>query len=69
MVDSATPLTFPPAMSSTPRRTPAKAAEHGAREQRLAEALRENLRRRKEQARGKPAPAQSARKTGDEPPA
>ncbi|MFD2237095.1 hypothetical protein [Aureimonas populi] len=36
------------------------------REERLAERLRENLRRRKAQARARPAPAEGAR---DEPPA
>ena len=40
-------------MSDTPRLTPARRAEHAARDKRLAEALRENLRRRKEQARGR----------------
>ncbi|HXO01036.1 MAG TPA: hypothetical protein VN900_03215 [Stellaceae bacterium] len=46
-------------MSETPRLTPARRAEHAARDKRLAEALRENLHRRKEQARdreGEPAP-------------
>ena len=40
-------------MSETPRLTPARAAEREAREKRLAEALRANLRRRKEQARAR----------------
>jgi hypothetical protein len=46
-------------MRDTPRLTPARRAEHAARDKRLAEALRANLRRRKEQARardGEPAP-------------
>jgi hypothetical protein len=46
-------------MSETPNLTPARRAEHAARDKRLAEALRENLRRRKEQARARddsPAP-------------
>ncbi len=38
-------------MAEIPRRTHAKATEHAARDERLARALRENLRRRKEQAR------------------
>jgi hypothetical protein len=33
--------------------TPARQAQHAARDKRLAEALRDNLRRRKEQARAK----------------
>jgi hypothetical protein len=40
-------------MDESPRLTPARRAEHAARDKRLAEALRENLRRRKEQARAK----------------
>jgi hypothetical protein len=40
-------------MDETPRLTPARRAEHAARDRRLAEALRENLRRRKEQARAR----------------
>jgi hypothetical protein len=47
-------------VSETPRLTPVRRAEHAARDKRLADALRENLRRRKEQARdreGAPAPA------------
>jgi hypothetical protein len=38
-------------MRERPNLTPEKAAEHVARDARLATALRENLRRRKEQAR------------------
>jgi len=38
-------------MADTPRLTPARRAEHQARDKRLAEALRANLQRRKEQAR------------------
>jgi hypothetical protein len=38
-------------MSEPPHVTRRKAVEQAAREQRLAKALRENLRRRKEQAR------------------
>jgi hypothetical protein len=47
-------------MPDSPRVTPAKAAEHAAREARLAEALRDNLRRRKQQARGRAADRDSA---------
>jgi len=36
-----------------PRLTPARRAEQAARDKRLAEALRANLRRRKEQARAR----------------
>jgi len=41
------------ATGETPRLTPARRAEHASRDKRLAEALRENLRRRKEQARAR----------------
>jgi hypothetical protein len=47
-------------MREPPKLTPRKRAEHAARDSRLAAALRENLRRRKEQAR--------ARSAGGEPP-
>jgi hypothetical protein len=40
-------------MPESPRLTPSRQAEHAAREKRLADALRENLRRRKEQARSR----------------
>jgi hypothetical protein len=40
-----------PAMPQDPRLTDAKRAEQGARAERLARALRDNLRRRKEQVR------------------
>ena len=40
-------------MSEAPRLTPARQAEQAARDKRLAEALRANLRRRKEQARAR----------------
>jgi hypothetical protein len=40
-------------MSEPPRLTPGRQAEHAARDKRLAEALRANLRRRKEQARAR----------------
>jgi hypothetical protein len=42
-------------MNNSPTLTSAKAAEHAARDERLAKALRDNLRRRKEQAAGRPA--------------
>jgi hypothetical protein len=38
-------------VSDAPRLTAGRRAEHAARDKRLAAALRENLRRRKEQAR------------------
>ncbi|HTW51663.1 MAG TPA: hypothetical protein VME45_07185 [Stellaceae bacterium] len=40
-------------MTGTPRLTGARQAERAARDKRLAEALRANLRRRKEQARAR----------------
>jgi len=40
-------------MTDAPRLTRAKQGQHAARDQRLARALRENLRRRKEQARAR----------------
>jgi hypothetical protein len=59
-------------MADTPRITRAKETEHAAREERLARALRENLRRRKEQARTREPNAGRRRHkpaAGDEPPA
>ncbi len=50
-------------MPDDPRLTPARQAEHTARDKRLAEALRANLRRRKEQTRARedePSPADGA---------
>jgi hypothetical protein len=44
---------MPETPHSAPRLTPGRRAEHAARDRRLAEALRENLRRRKEQARAR----------------
>jgi hypothetical protein len=41
------------AMTDSPRLTRRKQVEHAARDERLARALRENLRRRKEQARAR----------------
>ena len=46
------PLTFP-AMKQKPDTGPAAAAEAARRRERLAAALRDNLRKRKEQARGR----------------
>ena len=40
-------------MRESPRLSPSRQAEHAARDKRLAEALRENLRRRKEQTRAR----------------
>jgi len=54
-------------MPALPRLTPRKTAEQGERERRLAEALRENLRRRKEQARAKPVRRGAARTAKEEP--
>ena len=59
---SGTRSAFSAAKASPPPVTPERRAEHAARDKRLAEALRENLRRRKEQARARdndPAPARS----------
>ena len=49
-----------PPMPDSPRVTPAKAAERAAREARLAAALRDNLRRRKQQARNRAADRDAA---------
>jgi hypothetical protein len=58
-------------MTDSPELSPAKRLEHAAREERLARALRDNLRRRKQQARAKEARAAEIRadSPGDEPPA
>ena len=59
-------------MPDTPRLTPAKRRQQAAREQRLAQALRDNLRRRKEQAREQAGARATAPSPdpgeGDEPP-
>jgi hypothetical protein len=52
-------------LRETPRLTPARRAEHAARDKRLAAALRENLRRRKEQARAKQDGAAPADREAD----
>lgn len=67
MIDSRSRLPLDPAMADSPRTTPAKRAEHAERTERLARALRENLLRRKAQARAKELPATG--RGGDEPPA
>ena len=58
-------------MADAPRITGAKRVESAAREARLAHALRDNLRRRKEQtrAREKSAADRPADAAADEPPA
>jgi hypothetical protein len=58
-------------MNDSPDLTPAKRLEHAAREERLARALRDNLRRRKQQARAKQVRAAEipADPPADEPPA
>jgi hypothetical protein len=57
-----------PSMTDSPRLTRAKRLEHAAREARLAQALRDNLQRRKQQARAR-APAAPPEETGaDQPP-
>jgi len=56
-------------MDDSPRLTRAKRDEHAERDKRLAHALRENLHRRKQQARSKAQPAAepAADPTPDEP--
>jgi hypothetical protein len=59
------------AMADTPRVTRARRSKHAARDKRLAQALRENLRRRKEQARAREPNAgdrPDKPMTGNEPP-
>jgi hypothetical protein len=58
-------------MTDSPNLTRAKRSEHAAREERLARALRDNLHRRKQQARAKAtrAAAPSAGPATEEPPA
>jgi hypothetical protein len=53
VIDSGARLPFHRLMADAPRLTGAKEIEHAARDERLARALRENLRRRKEQARAR----------------
>ncbi|HVC53780.1 MAG TPA: hypothetical protein VND87_17300 [Stellaceae bacterium] len=54
-------------MADGPRITRAKAAERSAREARLAKALRENLRRRKQQVRPRPGDASATDGSGKPP--
>jgi hypothetical protein len=58
-------------MIDSPNLTRARRSEHAAREERLARALRDNLHRRKQQARVKAAraTAPTARPPTEEPPA
>jgi hypothetical protein len=58
-------------MTDSPNLTRAKRIEHVAREERLARALRDNLHRRKQQARAKEAhtTTASAKQPASEPPA
>ncbi len=59
-------------MIDTSRPMPARRSEQAARDRRLARALRENLRRRKEQVRARePRPGKAAgeRQSGGKPPA
>lgn len=51
-------------MRETPQLTPERRAEHAARDKRLGEALRENLRRRKEQARARDGEAKAQDRDG-----
>ena len=59
------------AMADSPHLTRAKQNEHAQRDERLARALRENLHRRKQQARAKQQHADEAAAdpTPDDPPA
>jgi hypothetical protein len=52
-------------VSDAPRLTPARQAQHAARDKRLAAALRDNLRRRKEQTRAKESGAAPGLVTAD----
>lgn len=69
MIDTGGRLPFDPAMADSPRLTPSKRVEQAERGERLADALRENLRRRKAQARAKQArtEANSAARRDDDP--
>ncbi len=70
-IDSGARLPFHLRMADAPQITPARRIEQAARDERLARALRENLRRRKEQARARePDAAELPGKAagGDEPP-
>jgi hypothetical protein len=71
LLDRAGTLPLDRGMSRPPHLTPQKSAARAAREERLAKALRDNLRRRKEQARAQERPgaqqSERQRKGGDEP--
>jgi hypothetical protein len=54
-------------MAESTHRPTKKSDERSARAERLAKALRDNLRRRKEQARAQERAKQPNRKEGDEP--
>jgi hypothetical protein len=73
LLDSAGALPLDREMSKPPNLTPQKSAARAAREERLAKALRDNLRRRKEQARAQAQPgarqSERQRDGGGEPPA
>ena len=55
MLDSAAALRLHRRVRGGPKLTAGKPADHAGREERLAAALRDNLRRRKEQARAQDA--------------
>jgi hypothetical protein len=58
VIDTGARLPFDLAMADSPRLTPSKRIEQAERAERLADALRENLHRRKAQARAKQARAE-----------
>jgi hypothetical protein len=57
-------MVYPAAMKAPSRHNPGRSDPD--RDQRLADALRENLRRRKAQARAKQGPVQDATRTPDQ---
>jgi hypothetical protein len=69
MIDRRVRLASHPAMPDSPHLTRAKQIEQAERAERLARALRENLHRRKAQARAKDAPRgdDTAQPEGDAP--
>ncbi len=71
MIDSRAPLPFHRAMADSPRLTRTRQIEQAERAERRARALRENLHRRKAQARAKEAASENdpAEPRPDEPPA
>jgi len=56
-----------PSMTDSPHLTRAKRLEHAAREARLGQALRDNLQRRKQQARARAPGAPSEEAAADQP--